>query len=365
MASDNPFEPKFGKGLLGIFGELPSAKPTNALADLVSTPGVSELFRALSPQSSLSPFSLAGPQPTPSNALSSAAVSDLFGALSLQPAANPFGNLGAVADLFAPTPPAPWAGSGLGVLSGHFPWADPPTPFNPPLAPPRPLASPKPVAPAIKRKAFFSFHYDDVMRTSVVRKAWMFKHPDSALMPSFYDSSLWESKKLEDDEAVKRLIRDGVWNTSAVCVLAGSETWKRRWVRCEIARAIIDGRGLLTVHLNSIRHHVTKTAHTCGPNPLAFMAVGKEQNNALRPARYFLYEKLKVSDPAAAAGWRWGWFKYEDYTLSVDLPGWVTDPGPGHVTPLSACADEYDYMADNGHRNIGSWIDLAARRAGR
>jgi len=47
------------------------------------------------------------------------------------------------------------------------------------------------------------------------------------------------------------------------------------------------------------------------------------------------------------------------------FPSATTDDGPGHVTPLSACADEYDYMADNGHRNIGSWIDLAARRAGR
>lgn len=278
MANDNPFDPKYSNGLLRFLDDLPPAKPTNALADLVTTPGVVELFRALSPQSPLaSPFSLAGPPPTTSNALSGVAASDLFGALSPQPAANPFGNLGAVADLFgpprpanpfgnlgavadlfAPTPPAPWAGSGLGVLSGHFSWTDPPPP------PPKPLAPPKPVAPAVKRKAFFSFHFDDIMRVNVVRNVWKIAHPDNALMRSFYDSSLWESRKLEGDEAVKRLIRDGVCNTSAVCVLAGSDTWERRWVRYEIARAIIDGRGLLTVHLNSIRHHVTKTRTHAG-----------------------------------------------------------------------------------------------------
>ncbi len=110
------------------------------------------------------------------------------------------------------------------------------------------------------------------MRVNVVRNAWKIDHPDNALMRSFQDSSLWESCKLEGDEAVKRLIREGVEYTSAVCVLIGTDTWVRRWVRYEIARAIIDGRGLLSVHLNSIRHHHTKTPHTRGHNPLGCMA---------------------------------------------------------------------------------------------
>ena len=55
-------------------------------------------------------------------------------------------------------------------------------------------------------------------------------------------------------ESLKNLIRDGVEHTSAVCVLVGSETWSRRWVRYEIARAVIDDRGLLAVHLNNIEH---------------------------------------------------------------------------------------------------------------
>jgi hypothetical protein len=381
--ADNPSDLKYGKGLLGFLDGPPAAKPTNALADLRSTPGVSDLFGALSPQSSLSPFSLAGPHPTTSNALSSAAVSDLFGAMNppsaantfgsglgavadlfaSSPPANTFGSLGAVADLFAPTPPSPL---GLGALSGHFPWTDPLMPFgvtNPPPPPPKPLAPPKQVAPAVKRRAFFSFHFDDIMRVNVVRNAWKITHPDNALMRSFYDSSLWESKKLEGPEAVKSLIRDGVCNTSAVCVLAGSDTWERRWVRYEIARAIIEGRGLLTVHLNSIRHHVTKTPHTRGYNPLAFMAIGKLQESVWDPVRYFLFERQLVAN--GGGGRRWEWHRYADYMLQVDLPSWVADPKVGLVTPLSDNSDEYDYIADGGHRNIGSWIDQAARRAGR
>lgn len=45
---------------------------------------------------------------------------------------------------------------------------------------------------------------------NVVRNAWKIDHPDNALMRSFQDSSLWESRKLEGNDAVKRLIREGV-----------------------------------------------------------------------------------------------------------------------------------------------------------
>jgi len=225
------------------------------------------------------------------------------------------------------------------------------------------LLSPFAFAPAVKRKAFFSFHWDDIMRVNVVRNAWKIDHPDNALMRSFQDSSLWESKKLEGDDAIKRLIREGVEYTSAVCVLIGSETWLRRWVRYEIARAIVDGRGLLGVHLNSILHHHTRTPHTRGPNPLEYMAVGKVQEAILSPAKYYLFEKLAVPDGFGRS--KWGWLRYEDYTSEVTRPNWLADPLAGHVTPLSWNTLVYDYIADNGHKNIGSWIDQAAQRAGR
>ncbi len=112
---------------------------------------------------------------------------------------------------------------------------------------------------AIKRKAYFAFHFDDIMRVNDVRKAWN---------RTFCDSSLWESKRLTDPEAIKQLIRKGEEYTSAVCVLAGAETWLRQWVKYEIARAVIDERGLLAVHINGIKHVQTSTPHPRGPNPL-------------------------------------------------------------------------------------------------
>jgi hypothetical protein len=209
-------------------------------------------------------------------------------------------------------------------------------------------------APLVKRKAFFSFHFDDVMRVNVVRNAWKITHPDNALMRSFYDSSLWESRKLEGPEALKRLIREGVNNTSAICVLVGSDTWSRRWVRYEIARAIIDGRGLLAVHLNNINHHVTRTPHPRGHNPLAYMAVGKVQSALLSSPAYYLFELTPQ-----------GWARYDDHTTPISLPPWLADPAPGYVMPLAHGADDYDYILQDGHKNIGAWIDRAAQKAGR
>jgi hypothetical protein len=122
----------------------------------------------------------------------------------------------------------------------------------------------------------------------------------SAFLRSFYDSSIWEARAIEGDEAVKRLIREGVEYTSAVCVLVGSGTWLRRWVRYEIARAVIDGRGLLAVHLNNITHHKTLGVHALGPNPLYYMGVGKFQSTLLSTPSYYLYEKVAVG-----FGWEW------------------------------------------------------------
>ena len=305
--ADNPFNPKYPMGgLLGMFTTPPAQEPDNPLAPALGLLGTKP-FLPVSPPS--------------------AALSDLF-SHSTTPPTNPFNNLTgiAAADLFHPF---------------------------------RSL----PLKAAVKRKAFFSFHYDDIMRVNVVRNAWKIDHPDNALMRSFQDSSLWESRKLEGDDAIKRLIREGVEYTSAVCVLIGTETWVRRWVRYEIARAIVDGRGLLGVHLNSIRHHHTKTPHTRGYNPLEFMAVGKVQPGVLSTPRYYLFEKQVV--PNGIGGYKWEWNRYSDYTSSVSLPPWLADPVAGYVTPLSQNATVYDYIADDGHGNIGSWIDAAAQHAGR
>jgi hypothetical protein len=212
----------------------------------------------------------------------------------------------------------------------------------------------------IKRKAFFSFDYDDVMRVNNVRQAWKIDHPDSALMRSFYDSSLWESRKTEDAATIKQLIRDGVQNTSAICVLVGTNTWSRRWVKYEIARSVVDGRGLLAVHINGLNHHVRRVPEELGLNPLDFMGVFKHQNGS-----FYLFERHWVTLNLLTQQGQWRWRPYGDYTQSVSLPSYLRAPEPNLVRFLSAGTSVFDYATQDGHKNIGAWIDAAAKQVGR
>ena len=206
-----------------------------------------------------------------------------------------------------------------------------------------------------KRRVFFSFHFDDIMRVNNVRQVWKIDHPDAPTMRSFYDSSLWEARQLEGDDALKRLIREGQTNTSAVCVLIGTYTWQRRWVRYEIARAIIDGRGLLGVHLNSIKHHRPPfLPHLVGENPFNHLSIGKVQENFLAPPKYYIFEKTTQ-----------GWIRYQDHTDSVSLPCYLADPNQNYVTPLSTAIPVYDFAHNDGHKHLGAWIDQAAITVGR
>ncbi len=215
------------------------------------------------------------------------------------------------------------------------------------------LFNPSGLAATTKRKAYFAFHYDDIMRVNNVRQAWKIDHPDNALYRSFYDSSLWESKKLTDPEQIKRLIREGVEYTSSVCVLVGTATWQRRWLKYEIARAVVDKRGLLAVHLNGLKHHQLQIVHDRGYNPIQLMGVALHPNGN----NYLCEWALRDGQ------WKWIW--YEDYVQAVALPPYVRQPVANQPLSLSRVTREYDFAAQQGHKNIGGWIDLAAQEAGR
>lgn len=210
---------------------------------------------------------------------------------------------------------------------------------------------------AAKRNVFFSFHYADIMRVNVVRKSGEFKTNETPEggrnIEGFYDKSLWESRKLNGPESLKNLIRDGVKNTSVVCVLAGSNTWQRRWVRYEIARSVVDEKGLLTVHVNGIRHHQEPfQPHPLGHNPLSYMGIARESQD-----KFYLCELFYGS-----SGWNWQW--YQDYTHPVNVPKYMNPPEVNQPVQLSQFTREYNWV-NGGHTQIGNWVDLAAQDAGR
>lgn len=212
-----------------------------------------------------------------------------------------------------------------------------------------------PISQVKKRRTFFSFHYADIMRVNVVRKSGEFATSSGSAgrhIEGYYDASLWESRKLEGPDALKRLIREGVENTSAVCVLVGTETWQRRWVKYEIARSVIDGKGLLAVHINSINHHQRGRPDERGYNPCGILGVAARSNGS-----HYLVERKYVNN-----AWAWQW--YDDYTSAVNVPKYMKPPALNYPVRLSEVTREYDW-SQNGHQNIGGWIDLAAVESGR
>ncbi|WP_193335920.1 TIR domain-containing protein [Devosia beringensis] len=214
-----------------------------------------------------------------------------------------------------------------------------------------------PPLPTIKRSVFYSFHYGDVIRVNNVRHAEQFKAKILEVPQSHYDRSLWENSERTNPDSLKQLIREGVKNTSVTCVLIGSNTWLRPWVRYEIARSVIEGKGLLAVDINSINHHKDRYPHPLGPNPLAYMAVGKMQDGTFR-----LFEKnMRVVDEQR----HWSWDRYANYTLAVPLPKYLPEPAIGYVIPLDHGVFRYDARRDDVWKNMPAWLNLAAVRAGR
>jgi hypothetical protein len=199
----------------------------------------------------------------------------------------------------------------------------------------------------LARRTFFSFHYKpDVTRAWVVRNSWVTAVAQGERNDAgFFDSSVFEAKQRENDEALKRFLREGLKNTTVTCVLVGAETSLRRWVRYEILQSFIRGNGLLAVRIHKIADFDRKQCSE-GFDPfgdLAFVVTGdrvgfKEYTT--------LGWQLAKDVGAMAIG-----------DVAYNLGG-KTNHTFGTLFPI------YDWQADNGYNNLGTWIESAARKAG-
>jgi hypothetical protein len=156
------------------------------------------------------------------------------------------------------------------------------------------------------RKVFFSFHYDrDVRRIQQVRQWWVVRERGAAT--PFYDEAEFEDAKRRAG-GIEKWIEGQLDGCSVTAVLFGRETYGREWVKFEIKRSYERKMGILAVDIHNIK------------------------------------------DPLAG----------------TDLPGrnplehWKFDG-----RPFTSIYRTYDWVRDDGYNNIGSWIELAARNAGR
>jgi MTH538 TIR-like domain (DUF1863) len=100
------------------------------------------------------------------------------------------------------------------------------------------------------RHVFFSFHYQrDIFRVNQIRNLPEIIDDSAA---GFRDSSLWEEAKKKSDDAVKKLIDNGLIGTSVTLVCIGSRTAGRKFINYEIQKSIDRGNGILGVKI----HHM-------------------------------------------------------------------------------------------------------------
>lgn len=194
------------------------------------------------------------------------------------------------------------------------------------------------------RRTFFSFHYKpDVNRAHIVRNSWVTKpgREDAG----FFNSSVFESKQRTNDDVLKRFLIDGLANSSVTCVLIGNETYVRPWVRFELVRSFYRGNGLLGINIAGISSFGTYA--TQGPSPFHYLAF------AVANDRVSWKEKSGES-----------WCSYTEVpTMALSEVAYDLEGKTNHT--FATLFPTYDWVADDGYNNLGTWIEEAAAHAGR
>ena len=200
------------------------------------------------------------------------------------------------------------------------------------------------------RRVFYSFHHEnDIWRVNNVRNSFSHRIKSSwrytAKPRGVFDASIKEKSKREREDSLRQLIRDGMKNTSVTCVLVGSETYMRTWVRFEIAQSVVKGNALLVVYINKLKDENQSTS-IAGPNPLDYMGIG------CRDGRFLISEKNKDDE----------WVPYEHHRKSITLPSSWEKPDPEKVIKLRNFVDTYCYVECDGSTNFVDWVHEAAAK---
>lgn len=161
------------------------------------------------------------------------------------------------------------------------------------------------------RKAFFSFHYqNDVWRANQVRNSWVTK--DDREAAGFIDAADFEEVARKGDTAIKKWIDDQLNGTSVTVVLIGSETSSRSYVQYELEKSWKKGNGIIGIYIHQCKD---KNGNTCTKGDISF---GPLFTNDTDDKKYF-YQRFKT----------------------------------------------YDWVDDDGYKNMGKWIEDAAKEVGR
>jgi len=121
------------------------------------------------------------------------------------------------------------------------------------------------------RRVFFSFHYQrDIWRVNQIRSM---PNIIGSAAAGFQDASLWEETKKKGDAAIKKLIDDGLQNTSVTVVCIGAKTAARKYINYEIEKSIERGNGVVGIQIHHLKNQDGET-DSPGVTPPKLTAAG-------------------------------------------------------------------------------------------
>lgn len=198
------------------------------------------------------------------------------------------------------------------------------------------------------RRVFFSFHYQrDIFRVHVIKNHWV--PTGSRMAARYFDGSLEEESKRQNDYAIKQMIGRALNGCSVTCVLIGAETYTRRWVDYEIFKSIQERKGLFGIRVHQVKDARTQQPDSWGTNPFWTLGFGTHQNSDL------LWPKVRLTS---------GWADHSLFTDGVPRDAAPYLPAQGTVL-FSDLFSVYDWVNDDGPRNFPNWVGAAAHQAGR
>lgn len=145
------------------------------------------------------------------------------------------------------------------------------------------------------RRVFFSFHYQrDIWRVNQIRNIDQIVGTAAA---GFQDASLWEEAKKKGDSAIKKLIDDGLNNTSVTVVCIGAQTAGRKYIDYEINQSVARGNGLVGIQIHELKNKDGQT-DTAGQTPAALTKAGASVYKYVDHATL----KTRIEEAAKRAG---------------------------------------------------------------
>ncbi|MFA7276622.1 MAG: TIR domain-containing protein [Pseudobdellovibrionaceae bacterium] len=145
------------------------------------------------------------------------------------------------------------------------------------------------------RRVFFSFHYQrDIWRVNQIRSIPNITGCSAA---GFQDASLWEEAKKKGDAAIKKMIDDGLANTSVTVVCIGAKTAGRQYINYEIEQSIKRGNGIIGIQIHELKD-MNGNTDSAGTTP------SKLESNGYKVFKYVDHEKLakRIEEAAIDAG---------------------------------------------------------------